>query len=61
MDGYLGVEAKSSDGEDGFEDDDAGDDAVRVGDVPAATGGDDAHIWSPSPKHRPTSMGEPTR
>lgn len=48
MDEFLDVEAEPSDGDD-F-DDDADDDATTVGDVPAATRGDDALIQSPSPK-----------
>lgn len=56
LDEYLDVETESSDGGDSFEDDDA----IRVGDVPRAAGGDGAHIQSPSPECRHTSRGEPT-
>lgn len=52
MDEYLDIGAESFNGVDSFDDDDAGDDAIGVGAVPEAVGGDDAHIWSPSSSER---------
>lgn len=57
----LGCRSRSSDGGDGSENADAGDDAARVGDILATTGDDDEPIRSPSPKHRQMTRGKPAR
>lgn len=60
MDDFLDVDAEPFDGSDS-DDDNAGDGATRVGDIPMATDGDDAHIRSPSPKRRMTLRGKTVR